>query len=53
MENSHILVVEVTDRDMTGPIECIAVNGVGQPAIAGIYLIVQCNSITLFISFNY
>lgn len=40
--SSRRRLIEVRSRDMSGPIECIANNGVGQPATAGIELIVQC-----------
>ncbi|KAH8399325.1 hypothetical protein KR215_007833 [Drosophila sulfurigaster] len=33
---SHIF--EIKSRDMAGLIECLAVNGVGPPAVAGVYL---------------
>lgn len=33
---SHIF--EIKSRNMAGLIECLAVNGVGQPAVAGVYL---------------
>lgn len=36
------MMVEVTNREMSGPIECIATNGVGEPAVAGINMIVLC-----------
>ena len=41
VDNSPRLFVEVKNRDMSGPIECIATNGVGE-AISGINLVVQC-----------
>lgn len=34
--------IEVRSRDMAGPVECIATNGVGYPAVAGIDMVVQC-----------
>lgn len=34
--------IEVRSRDMAGPIECVATNGVGHPAVAGINMIVHC-----------
>lgn len=39
---SHIF--EIKSRNMAGLIECLAVNGVGQPAVAGVYLQVLCKS---------
>lgn len=34
--------IEVRNRNMAGPIECVATNGVGHPAVAGINMIVHC-----------
>lgn len=34
--------IEVSNKNMAGLIECIANNGVGDPAIAGINMIVLC-----------
>lgn len=34
--------IEVRSRDMAGKIECVATNGVGHPAVAGIDMIVHC-----------
>lgn len=42
LDNKRRTTVEVTSRDMSGPIECIAANGVGEPAVAGINMIVLC-----------
>lgn len=42
LENSRRRLIEVNDRQMAGKIECIATNGVGQPATAGVDMIVQC-----------
>lgn len=39
---SHIF--DIKSRNMAGLIECLAVNGVGQPAVAGVYLHVLCKS---------
>lgn len=41
LNNNRRLLVNVKDRHMAGPFECIAKNGVGE-ATAGITLIVQC-----------
>lgn len=38
MENTQRIMLEVGSREMSGPIDCIANNGVGQPATAGIHL---------------
>ncbi|CAD7087963.1 unnamed protein product [Hermetia illucens] len=38
MNNRRRLLVEVESRDMAGLIECIANNGVGQPAVDGVHL---------------
>lgn len=42
LDNTRRMMVEVTNREMSGTIECIATNGVGQPAVAGINMIVLC-----------
>lgn len=42
MNNRRRLLVEVESRDMAGLIECIANNGVGQPAVDGVHLSVLC-----------
>lgn len=42
LDNTRRTTVEVTNREMSGPIECIATNGVGEPAVAGINMIVLC-----------
>lgn len=42
LENNRRKLVEVRDRHMAGKIECIATNGVGQPAEAGIDMVVLC-----------
>lgn len=42
LENNRRRLVEVRDRNMAGKIECVATNGVGKPAIAGIDMVVQC-----------
>lgn len=34
--------IEVTSKNLAGPIECIANNGVGESAIAGVNMIVLC-----------
>lgn len=41
LDNTRMFHVEVKDRFMAGPIECIATNGVGE-ATAGIQLVVLC-----------
>ncbi|XP_031623591.1 neuronal growth regulator 1 [Contarinia nasturtii] len=40
LENVRRKLIEVNDRNMAGKIECIATNGVGQPAVAGVDMIV-------------
>lgn len=40
--NERRYLVEVKDRQMAGPIECIANNKVGPPAVSGIMLVVYC-----------
>lgn len=42
LENNRRQLVEVKDRKMAGKIECVATNGVGSPARAGIDMIVLC-----------
>lgn len=42
LENIRRRVIEVNDRQMAGHVECIATNGVGKPATAGVDMIVQC-----------
>lgn len=42
LENNRRRIVEVRNRSMAGKIECTANNGVGQPAVAGIDMIVLC-----------
>lgn len=42
LENVRRKFIEVNDRQMAGKIECVALNGVGQPAVAGVDLIVLC-----------
>lgn len=44
LENMRTKVIEVNDRGMAGNIECVATNGVGQPAVAGVDLVVLCKS---------
>lgn len=41
-EVSRRRLIQVTDKDAAGLIECIASNGVGEPAVAGLNLIVLC-----------
>lgn len=41
-DNNRRRLVEVRSRDMAGPIECVAANGVGAPAVTGIDMVVQC-----------
>lgn len=36
------LTVDVKHYDMSGPIECVADNGVGEPAMSGIVMLVHC-----------
>lgn len=43
LENNRRRLVEVNNRNMAGKIECIATNGVGKPATAGVDMIVECN----------
>lgn len=51
LDNTRRFLVEVKDRHMAGAIHCIATNGVGEPARAGIDLVVLCKfSIVLSIS---
>ncbi|XP_055372548.1 protein amalgam [Condylostylus longicornis] len=38
LENRKRHLVEIESRDDSGPIECVAENGVGEPAVDGIYL---------------
>ncbi|XP_030387392.1 immunoglobulin superfamily member 10 [Scaptodrosophila lebanonensis] len=38
MGNRQSHLFEIKSRSMSGPIECMASNGVGQPAVAGVYL---------------
>lgn len=42
LENNRRRLVEVRNRSMAGKIECTATNGVGQPAVAGIDMVVLC-----------
>lgn len=44
LENKRRKEFEVNDRSMAGRIDCIATNGVGQPAVAGVDLVVLCTS---------
>lgn len=48
LENNRRRLVEVNNRDMAGKIECIATNGVGKQATAGVDMIVQCKLIVYF-----
>lgn len=41
-ENSRRLLVEITDKDQAGHFECLANNGVGEPAVAGVNVRVNC-----------
>lgn len=41
LDNTRRMLVEVKNREMAGPIECIATNGMGE-AVAGIDLVVLC-----------
>lgn len=49
LENSRRRLLEVNDRQMAGKIECIATNGVGQPATAGVNMIVQCERLCVLL----
>lgn len=40
--NERKYLVEVKDRHMAGPIECIANNKVGPPAVCGVMMTVLC-----------
>lgn len=42
LDNVRRKLIEVNDRHMAGKIECIATNGVGQPAVTGIDMVVLC-----------
>lgn len=42
LENNRRKLIEVRDRQQAGKIECVATNGVGTPAVAGIDMIVLC-----------
>lgn len=42
LENNRRKLIEVSNRSMAGKIECIATNGVGQPATAGVDMVVYC-----------
>jgi len=41
-DSNRRLTVEVKHYDMAGNIECVADNGVGEPASNGLLLLVQC-----------
>lgn len=47
LDNTRRRIIEVKDREMAGPIECIATNGVGEAA-AGINLVVLCKCEAIF-----
>lgn len=49
LENNRRKLIEVNDRSIAGKIECIATNGVGTPAVAGVDMVVLC---MLFWSFG-
>lgn len=51
LENTRTKVIEVNDRSMAGAIECVANNGVGQPAVAGVDLVVLCMSCFFLFTF--
>ena len=53
LDNTRRLLVEVKSRDQAGAIECVATNGVGEPAVAGIDMIVLCKLITVVSLFPY
>lgn len=40
--------MEVNNINLSGPLECVASNGVGEPAIAGIFLVVLCKFYSYF-----
>lgn len=42
IENNRRKLIEVNNRNVAGSIECVAENGVGQPAIAGVDMVVLC-----------
>lgn len=42
LDNKRRLLVEVKNRHMVGPVQCIATNGVGEAAVAGIDMVVLC-----------
>lgn len=42
IENNRRKLVEVGSRNVAGKIECVAENGVGQPAVAGVDMVVLC-----------
>lgn len=42
IENNRRKLVEVSSRNVAGKIECVAENGVGQPAVAGVDMVVLC-----------
>lgn len=42
LENNRRKLIEVTDRSLAGKIECLADNSVGEPAVAGIDMVVLC-----------
>lgn len=41
-DSNRRLTVEVKHYDMAGPIDCVADNGVGEPASNGIIMLVHC-----------
>lgn len=45
LDNTRRMMVEVKDRSLAGPIECIATNGAGE-AKAGVNLIVLCKHLS-------
>lgn len=42
LENNRRKLIDVQDRNLAGKIECLANNGVGNPAVAGIDMVVLC-----------
>lgn len=56
LENNRRKLVEVRDRHQGGKLECVATNGVGKPAVAGIDMVVLCTfffgKLNLRIEFN-
>lgn len=49
LESTRQFYIEITNKEQSGTIECVASNGVGEPAVDGINLIVLCK-MTSFIN---